>query len=187
MNRTEEAIIASFWELLEKKPYNKITVKDIVELCQVNRNTFYYHFQDIPELLERIIKKNVDEVINGCERFDAPVDCLAPLINSILKRKAAFLHIYHSVHREFFLNELNKLTLYCVKEYIDTATQDFTISPENKKLLIRFYKSALVGITLDWLDSSMDYDVLEFTKSISELFRGSERNSLLKSAEKSLD
>ena len=46
MNYTENAIKDAFWQLLEEKPYNKITVKDIVERCQVNRNTFYYHFHD---------------------------------------------------------------------------------------------------------------------------------------------
>lgn len=44
MNRTKQAIVNAFWELLDEKPLSKITVKDIVERCQVNRNTFYYHF-----------------------------------------------------------------------------------------------------------------------------------------------
>ena len=37
MNYTENAIKDAFWQLLEEKPYNKITVKDIVERCQENR------------------------------------------------------------------------------------------------------------------------------------------------------
>lgn len=40
MNHTKSAIIDAFWQLLEERPYTKITVRDIVELCQVNRNTF---------------------------------------------------------------------------------------------------------------------------------------------------
>ena len=63
MNRTEEAIIESFWQLLEEKPFNKITVQNIVERCEVNRNTFYYHFQDIPTLAQQSVKRWVDEVI----------------------------------------------------------------------------------------------------------------------------
>lgn len=66
MNRNKQAIIDAFWELLEEKPLSKITVKDIVERCQINRNTFYYHFRDIPLLL-------------GC--FPAPASrrfCAAP-------------------------------------------------------------------------------------------------------------
>lgn len=53
MNSTKAAIIEMFWQLLDKKPYSKITVKDIVTGCQINRNTFYYYFQDIPDLLQQ--------------------------------------------------------------------------------------------------------------------------------------
>ena len=45
---TKEIIIQTLLELLNEKPLAKITVKDIVERCGVNRNTFYYHFRDIP-------------------------------------------------------------------------------------------------------------------------------------------
>lgn len=37
MNRTKSAITNAFWQLLEEKPYSKITVKDIVDRCQINR------------------------------------------------------------------------------------------------------------------------------------------------------
>ena len=40
---TKEIIARTFTELLEEKSMAKITVKDIVERCGVNRNTFYYH------------------------------------------------------------------------------------------------------------------------------------------------
>lgn len=61
MNRTKKAISDAFWQLLEEKPYNKITVQNIVECCQVNRNTFYYHFQDIPALTEYSIQEWTEE------------------------------------------------------------------------------------------------------------------------------
>ena len=40
---TKRAIRASFLKLLNERPLNKITVKDIVEDCGINRNSFYYH------------------------------------------------------------------------------------------------------------------------------------------------
>ena len=45
MKKTKETIIDAFWQLLEEKPFNKITVQNIVERCALNRNTFYYHGQ----------------------------------------------------------------------------------------------------------------------------------------------
>lgn len=56
MKKTKETIIDAFWQLLEEKPFNKITVQNIVERCALNRNTFYYHFQDIPNLAEYTVK-----------------------------------------------------------------------------------------------------------------------------------
>ena len=50
-NFTKMAIKATFIKLLNERPLNRITVKDIVEECGVNRNSFYYHFEDIPALL----------------------------------------------------------------------------------------------------------------------------------------
>ena len=51
MRRARASIIEAFAQLLEERPINKITVKDIVNRCDINRNTFYYHFPDIPSLL----------------------------------------------------------------------------------------------------------------------------------------
>ena len=45
---TKQAIKNSFLKLLNDRPLNQVTVKAIVEDCGINRNTFYYHFTDIP-------------------------------------------------------------------------------------------------------------------------------------------
>ena len=51
-NFTEKAIRSAFLELLDQRPLNKITVKDITERCGINRNSFYYHYQDVPTLIQ---------------------------------------------------------------------------------------------------------------------------------------
>lgn len=181
MNRTQTAIIDAFWILLEEKPYNKITVKDIVEYCKVNRNTFYYHFHDIPELLDRVIKQDADQIIQNCGDFIEPFDCLEAIIHALLKRKNAFLHIYQSVDREIFLRELNRLALYCVNEYANTVTAHLHVVSQDKDLLIKFYKCAFVGIILDWLDQNMSYDLVASCQRISDLFEGSAKKAYFKS------
>ena len=51
---TKRALAQSLKHLMEQKPLEKITVVDISEDCGVNRQTFYYHFQDIYDLIEWI-------------------------------------------------------------------------------------------------------------------------------------
>ena len=44
---TRQAIMYSMLKLLQEKSIDKITVKDICEMCEINRNTFYYYYSDI--------------------------------------------------------------------------------------------------------------------------------------------
>ena len=45
--QTQKFIMSTFMQLLERESLDKITVRDIVEECEINRNTFYYHYSDI--------------------------------------------------------------------------------------------------------------------------------------------
>ena len=49
---TRNEIKTAFVLLLDERPFTKITVKDVVLKCGVNRNTFYYYFRDLPDLAE---------------------------------------------------------------------------------------------------------------------------------------
>lgn len=51
---TKKAIREAFLRQINKMPFDKITVKSIAEDCGINRNTFYYHYQDIYQLLDEI-------------------------------------------------------------------------------------------------------------------------------------
>ena len=60
---TKLAIAYAFKELLLEKPLNKITVGDIAEKCDMNRQTFYYHFHDILELTEWICEGDAERAL----------------------------------------------------------------------------------------------------------------------------
>ena len=179
MNRTKDAIIEAFWELLDERPFNKITVKDIVDRCQINRNTFYYHFHDIPELLETTIKSDIDQIIQTNGHFGSPTDCLIPIVERCLKLKKAMLHIYCSVKRDVFQKELERILLYTVTQYVHTVTKDLNIPSEDKTVLIQYYKCCLLGYILDWLDQNMNYDLLKSVTHIMDLIGDSLKQSFL--------
>lgn len=63
---TKKALANSLKQLMEHTPLNKITVRHLVEDCGLNRQTFYYHFQDIFELLGWIYRT---EAVEGIARY----------------------------------------------------------------------------------------------------------------------
>ena len=57
---TKKALAAALKKMMEVKPIDKITVKDLVEICGVNRQTFYYHFDDVYDLLEWVFEEDAN-------------------------------------------------------------------------------------------------------------------------------
>ncbi|MDO5459131.1 MAG: TetR family transcriptional regulator, partial [Eubacteriales bacterium] len=62
-NGTKEALADALRQMMKVKPIDKITVKDIVEVCGVNRQTFYYHFDDVDDLLEWVFEDDAERVL----------------------------------------------------------------------------------------------------------------------------
>lgn len=54
-----ERIEQAFWDLLEKTPYRRLSVRAISERAQVNHNTFYYYFESIDDLAAQVIDENI--------------------------------------------------------------------------------------------------------------------------------
>jgi len=180
MERTKTAILEAFQQLLEEKPINKITVKSIVERCGINRNTFYYHFAGIPELLEYSLTSMADQLMDSLEQPDAAEEAHM-IVQYLSQRKRSVLHMYRYLPREEFLLFLNKLATYVVDSYIRRAVAEIAVPEEDLAILIRYYKCTLVGLLLDWLDTGMSYDMDTMVARLCQLMDGSTRKAIEKS------
>lgn len=98
MNFTKKELQRSFWSLQEERPFDKITVKNVIACCGVNRNTFYYHFRNMRDLMRASVQSWLEDL-----------DCSAPeaLLDGLQKHRAALLNIYRSLPRDEFIGELN--------------------------------------------------------------------------------
>ena len=62
---TKKAILDSFVELISERPFDKITVKDIVTRCGVSRNTFYYYFEDVNALVDELFQVETQNILGS--------------------------------------------------------------------------------------------------------------------------
>ena len=128
-NFTKQAIETAFLQLLNEKPLNKISVRDIVEKCGINRNSFYYHFQDIPSLIAEIITSYTDQLIEEYPTISTLDECCEMAFRYALQNRSAVMHIYHSVNRDLFEESAMRLCDYAVTTYIDTAFPQHQLPP----------------------------------------------------------
>ena len=180
---TKKAIVQTFLKLLDDRPLNQITVKDIVEACGINRNSFYYHFEDLPSLLEEILKDEADLIINEHASVSSLEDCLCVAIDFALKHKRAVMHTYGATNRALYEQYLDRVSQYVVSEYVNMKFKEIPADPADKELLIHFFKCILIGGALDWIADGMRYDIRQHVRRLCLLFDGTVEEALHRSAD----
>ena len=60
---TKKELAAALKTLMTRKPLTKITVRELTEECGLNRNSFYYHFEDIFALFKWMLEAEAVEVV----------------------------------------------------------------------------------------------------------------------------
>jgi len=182
-NFTARAIKASFIKLLNERPLSKISVRDIVEDCGINRNSFYYHFQDIPALIEEIITEQTETIIREHPTIDTLEECFSAACSRTMENKRAIYHIYHSVKRDLFEKELFRICEYAVNTYVNTAFREEQMPESDRKILARFIKCELFGLIIEWLEEGMQQDAVSDLLRITELCRGMAAQLIRRSVE----
>ena len=124
-NFTKKEIKNTFLEMLEEMPLNQITVKGLTERCGINRNSFYYHYQDIPALIEEIITEDADEIISNYSSIDSMQIGLKAVLDFASSKRKAILHIFNSVNRDIFERDLWKVCEYVVIQYLKPIGRAF--------------------------------------------------------------
>ena len=70
VEKTRRSIINAFLQLRARKPLEKITVKELSELAEINKATFYLHYHDIYHLSEKLEEEVVESALNNIEHPD---------------------------------------------------------------------------------------------------------------------
>lgn len=172
---TQTALSDALKRLMLTKPFSKITVSEIIADCRLNRKTFYYHFQDMRDLLRWTLRH---EAINVVESFDFATDSEAAImfVFDYLEQNQHMLNcVYDAVGsgelRLFLYEDFAKIA----KKIISTAEKEIgkEISEEYKNLLASFYTDGTVGIIIEWLDGRIKLDKSLAVEYVTEILKGS--------------
>ena len=171
-NFTKQAIKTTFLKMLEEKPLSQITVKSLVTECGINRNSFYYHFADIPDLIEEIIIELADDTIKKYPKIESLEEICEVALEFAYENKKIVLHVYNSVSRDIFEEHLMKLCDYAVTTYINSLLVDKKANEEKKEIVINIIKFTCFGLIMDWLNKGMKEDLRIPFRKICDMNKG---------------
>lgn len=166
---TKKAIIDSFMRIAEKKPLQKITVRDIVDDCGINRNTFYYYFRDIYEVAEAVFSYPSEFPSAPVESAgDDPLLSFGRLLSFAAAHHELICNLYRSVGYEQVEKYLRSLLGRDLSESIRRSTGD-ALPAEDADMLDRFLQKAIFGVVIEWFVGGMKEDPAVLTEKLYEL------------------
>ena len=184
-NFTRKAIQETFISLLNERPLKQITVKDIVDACGINRNTFYYYYADIYALVEDILQLEIEDFQSKLRRYDSWQEAFRDATAFATQNKRAVYHLYNSGNQETIRRYYHKVTLAAMTSYVRDQAEGLPVDDEDIRVLSEFYAAALSGLTALWLQNGMKYDTDAYIDHLGHLLDGNIRRSLERSCQDS--
>lgn len=160
MTIKKQMIAGKLVELLEHKPVDKITVKELVAACGISRQGFYYHFQDIMDVVEWITAQALQRAVEVSLAADSPQDALKNVILSLMNNRKLIYHLMASQRR----SEIERLLVQAMRTYLEKVlrakARGLPIRPGDLEAAINFYSYGLVGMLMEDLMKEVDVDAL---------------------------
>lgn len=169
------AIINSFKDLMNKQSMDKITVKEICKQCEVNRQTFYYYFTDIMDILKFIVFEELTEDIAQNRTFENWEGGFLATMNYLKKNSKMIFHIYNSSYwpeaKNYFIdfskNLLNNVVVECAEN------MKVNLLDKDKNFIVNFYGHVFTGLMLDWLSEGMEEEPQVMLRKLLLMITGS--------------
>ena len=158
---TKKLIYYTFIDLLHTKPFDKMTVRDIVEACEINRNTFYYHYSDIYDLLEEVFTKKINEMIESHQGGTSWITAFLKLANEAYEHKKMIYNICSSRSYEYLENYMYRACNQICIEVVRNIAADMEVPEEDIEFIASFYEFGFVGVLSEWFKTGMREDPLQ--------------------------
>lgn len=150
---TKKTLSESLKKIMRQKSFSKITVSEIITDCGVNRKTFYYHFEDIYDLLKWTFENEAIKIVKHFDLILDYEDAILFVMDYIEENdyiiNCAYDSMGHDAMKRFFYADFIEL----IASIVDSAEKRSgkCLAPEYKAFLCTFYTEALAGILIDWI------------------------------------
>jgi AcrR family transcriptional regulator len=172
--RTRQLIRDAFVELLQEMDIEKITVNRLAERATINRVTFYLHYRDIPDMLEKMADDMIEDIkriMNNDAVNPNSEEALVNLLEHIAEHAKFYKVVLASRRTPIFTERLLKLLTGMITEKVESMGSESRITTAGiqKDIVIWYGSSALIGTIISWLRNDMPYTPAFLTKQFSML------------------
>lgn len=177
---TKQRLAQALKKKMETVPLSQITVRDITDECGINRQTFYYHFQSLYDLLEWIFKSQALDEIQPPICFENWQDHFLNVLRYVERNRAFCLNVYHSVGREYLEEFVTKNIQASLDSIFHDLSHGKNLMERDRQMILNFYSCALTGLLLNWLKNGTNEPPEAFVARLARLIDGDLERSVEK-------
>ena len=148
----KETIAQAARTLLVEKNKKKLTVKDIVDECNITRQAFYYHFEDIPELFRWIIEREGCKLLRSSQEMEDPEQRVKYFF---LEAINVLPYVKKSMESNYG-DELGRILTQNIYDLFEQVIEDGNLYRDSTrlevKLILRYHCQAVMGLLREWTD-----------------------------------
>lgn len=143
------AVADALLELIRRKDADKITVKDLVEVCGISRQTFYYHFKDIVDVVEWAAQQGVQRLVRESLNAATPQEALGVFVDFAVESQPLVQRLLNSQRRE----AIERIMVDATRTYLADSLRERRGTPALRagdwKIALDFYAYGMTGLLLE--------------------------------------
>ena len=169
-------------ELLGKKDFEYITIKEICDTAKVNRSTFYLHYENTVDLLKETTEYVIDTFLSYFSTDTKDIlpriqTCDIKELNLITPEYLTPYLTFIKDNQDIFRTSLKHFHVMDFKEFSNSVFNnalnpifDRFSCPENDRgYIIKFYLTGITAIIIEWLERDCAEDIDEIIRIISDV------------------
>ena len=142
-------ITETLLRLLEKKSLEKITVKELVTLCGISRQTFYYHFEDVLDVVDWWTRQGAQHLMEESLRTDDPRKALRLFVDYTAEHRQTLQHLLASRWREQLERRLVQVFTTHLQDMLHRMHPNLAMSPADEGAFLTFYACGISGLLME--------------------------------------
>ena len=159
IRRTKKLLKSGFASLMKEKEFKDIRVKDITDLVDLNRGTFYLHYNDTYDLLEKIENEVLDDfqamIDTHCPQVDGHsiLPVIAPIVNYIVDNLEVCRVLFQNKTSNDFWQKFQQLVRKNGVSMIQMTYPNY--NQEYLDYFFSFVTTGILGLIKEWFDTDM--------------------------------
>ncbi len=141
-------------DMAKQKGIDKITVKALIDECNISRQTFYYHFQDLMEVIEWSMEQALGKMLQESLKAPRAKDALNVLISSTLENQTLIRKLMDSQRRKEIERLFVSMTRTYLEELVRGRNQNRTLNYSDMEVALDFWAFGLCGILFQCCESN---------------------------------